>query len=176
MTSRTAISPRGSLFGRDDLERDIKWKNVTDYYKRRREWNEREGRYVVREYVRVWIDVSELDAMQRFKQSDYVGFAGQDGIAGKYTGVDEFVRSQKDALLMPRVRIHSPGHEVVEIVDGRHRFAWVRDHGAQALPVLAPADEAREIEKLVGTKLRACRVTMWHIPEWRYDPTKQVRL
>jgi hypothetical protein len=152
-------------FGAGAAARDINWKNLTDFYKRRREWNEREDRWVMREYVRVWIDVSKLDAMLRLKQSDYVGFAGQDGILGKYTGVDEFVRSQKDALLMPRVGVHSPSHKVVEILDGRHRFAWMRDHGAQALPVSAPADEVREIAKLVGTKLRVCRVTMRYIPE-----------
>ncbi len=169
MTSRTAISPRALPFGRDAHEREINWKNLTDFYKRRREWNEGEGRYVMREYVRVWIDVRKLDDMLRLRPSAYVGFAGQNGIHGKYAGVEEFVRSQKDALLMPRVGVHSPSHKVVEILDGRHRFAWMRDHGARAIPVLAPADEAREIAKPVGTKLRVCRVTMWYIPERCYD-------
>lgn len=107
--------------------------------------------------------------MLPLRPSEYVGFAGENGIRGKYTGVDDFVRSDKGALYMPKAGIYSPegntGQKIVYILDGRHRFAWMRDHGARALPVRTPADEAHEIAELVGTKLRVCRVRMWHIPE-----------
>jgi hypothetical protein len=174
MTTPTLISHRRALpFGRGDFDREIKWKNLTGLDKRKRQWNEREGRWGVREYVRVWIDVSKLDAMLAVRPSEYVGFAGKNGIIGKYAGVDDFVRSEKGALYMPRAGIHSPegntSYKGVEILDGRHRFAWMRDYGARALPVCAPADEAHEIAELVGTKLRLCRVRMWHIPERCYD-------
>jgi hypothetical protein len=101
--------------------------------------------------------------MLRLVPSDYGGFAGENGILGKYTGVDDFVRSGKEALYMPKAGTRSPagyaGNKIAYILDGRHRFAWMRDHGAQALPVSAPADEALEIAKLVRTELRVCRVT-----------------
>jgi hypothetical protein len=162
--------------GREDLEHDVSWQKLTRLSKRKWCWNKLEWR----EYVRVWIDVTKLDAMLRLVPSDYVGFAGENGILGKYTGVDDFVRSGKEALYMPKagVRSHagSAGDKIAYILDGRHRFAWMRDHGAQAIPVSAPADEALEIAKLVRTKFRVCRVTMRHIPEWRYDPINHVRL
>jgi hypothetical protein len=156
-----------------DFEREIRWKNLTGLSKRKRYWNEREGRSDVRECVRVWINISKLDAMLAVRPSEYVGFAGENGIIGKYAGVDDFVRSKNEALYMPTAGIHSPeggaGHRIVYILDGRHRFAWMRDHDAEALPVSAPTEEAQEITKLVGTKLRVCRVMMWNIPERCYD-------
>jgi hypothetical protein len=76
--------------GRHDVERDISWKKLTDLSKRKRYWNKREGRWDVREYVRVWIDVSKLDAMLAVGPYVYVGFAGKNGIIGKYAGVDDF--------------------------------------------------------------------------------------
>jgi hypothetical protein len=36
----------------------------------------------------------------------------------------------------------------------------MRDHGAQALPVEAPIGEAREVNRLVGSKARICRVAV----------------
>ena len=111
--------------------------------------------------------------MLAVRPSEYVGLAGKNGIIGKYAGVDDFVRSQKGALYMPKAGINSPegntSSNAVDILDGRHRFAWMRDHGARELPVCAPADEVHEIAELVGTKLRVCRVRMWHIRERCYD-------
>ena len=68
---------------------------------------------------------------------------------------------------MPQVGFHraSDNHRTVYVQDGRHRFAWMRDHGAEALPVAVLADEARDVAKLVGTKNRICRVNMFYIPE-----------
>jgi hypothetical protein len=139
----------------DCVERIAPWKNVSRFY----------GPGY---YKRVWIDVLKLDAMLQI-QDNYVGFAGENGIHDRYSGVDEFVWSGKP-LSMPQVRIHR-GHEKgpderVYFWDGRHRFAWMRDHGALALPVAALADEAVEIARLVGTKTRICRVTMEYIPEY----------
>ena len=149
-----------------DLERVIRW-NERPFY--RRCWRERE------DYVPVWIDVQKLDAMLGLASNTvHVRFAGEDGILGKYNGVDRFVRPRRrTAIEMSRVEIEPaceahPDRRIVYIIDGRHRFAWMRDHGAEALPVAAPASEASEIAQLVGTEDRFCRVTMFRIPE--YDP------
>ena len=37
-----------------------------------------------------------------------------------------------------------PDRRIVYIIDGRHRFAWMRHHGADSLRVAAPASEASE--------------------------------
>ena len=72
-----------------------------------------------------------------------------------------FWRQGKGDFDMISVYVDAKGaHRVVSIHDGRHRFAWMRDHGAQALPIAAPIGEAREIRKLIGSKARICRVTV----------------
>jgi hypothetical protein len=136
-------------------------------------WDERAFQLSRENYVPVWIAVLKLDAMLPLASNmHHVRFAGENGIGDKYTGVDEFVRSHKRTLLsMPWVKIERacekhPDQDIVYIMNGRHRFAWMRDHGAQSLPVGASVSEADEIARLVGTKDRVCRVTMWKIPEW----------
>jgi hypothetical protein len=104
---------------------------------------------------------------------EHVRFAGENGIRGKYTGVDEFVRSHRRTLiLMPWAQIEPANakhaEEIVHLFNGRHRFAWMRDHGAKTLPIAVLASEASQVAKLVGTEDRICRVTMARIPE--HDP------
>jgi hypothetical protein len=55
-------------------------------------------------YVPVWIDVLKLDGMLPLGPLRHVGFAGEQGINGKYAGVDKFVRRCK-ALYMAEVGI-----------------------------------------------------------------------
>lgn len=125
-------------------ERIVRWKDAWPYLK----------------YKRVWIDVRKLDVI--LQPGDRVGVGGQDGIARKYSGVEEFMASGK-AVYMPQLRLRHVndggfGRQTIGIHDGRHRFAWMRDHGAQALPVTAKPDEAHEIARLVGTGVRVCRI------------------
>jgi hypothetical protein len=62
---------------------------------------------------------------------------------------------------MPTVCMRTAnGRRFVGISDGRHRFAWLRDHGAKALPVAAPIGDVNEVRRLVGSKARICCVTM----------------
>jgi hypothetical protein len=124
-------------------------------------------------HTRVWIDVQKLDAMLPLaSKMHHVGFAGKNGIYGKYAGVDEFVRSSPGTTLyMPQARIEAadqkhPNQSIVYIFNGRHRFAWMRDHGARALPVEVLNSEAKEVARLIGTKNSSCLATMHHIPEW----------
>jgi hypothetical protein len=43
----------------------------------------------------------------------------------------------------------------ISFTDGRHRFAWLRDHGVTALPIDVDGDELARIEKRFGTSERA---------------------
>jgi len=150
--------------------RVISWNRPTSYF-----WS-RDKRVWLYD-KRVWLDVFKLEAMLRLEPSRHVGFAGENGIEGRYDGVDEFVASG-EALDMPKVKISPDGCKGangsgrVIIADGRHRFAWMRDHGAAALPAAVPADDADEVAKLIGTKARICRVTMWPIPEVPHGPPR----
>jgi hypothetical protein len=121
-------------------------------------------------WVAVWIDVPKLDAMLRAsKILPYVGFAGKDGTKGLYTGVDEFVRQSRTKIYMPEAYIERANErhpQIVSLGDGRHRFAWMRDHGALALPIAAQVGAADKVAQLIGTEKRTCLVTMQQIPEW----------
>jgi hypothetical protein len=140
-SSQIGRAPRlPEFFNPIEHSRDIRWKYETRT-----------------KFERVWIDVSKLDQMLQLRPQFYVGHGGQNGIRERYARIGEFVALSK-ALDMPQVYIDR-NRGFVDIYDGRHRFAWMRDHGAQALPVSAQADELTEIKRLVGTKSRTCRVT-----------------
>ena len=146
-------------------------KDLSAVPKRAIAWDERASGAVQGDYVPIWIDVRKLDALLPLASNMiHVGCAGENGVHGKYAGFDEFVRSHK-RISMPWVKIERackehPDQDIAYISNGRHRFAWMRDHGAQALPVSVLRSEANEVAQLVGTRARECRVTMDHIPEW----------
>jgi hypothetical protein len=123
-------------------ERIVQWRNGLAYLK----------------YRTIWIDVRKLDAiLQQVEPHNYVGFRGQNGIDGKYAGFEEFMTSGKP-VSMPTLARNEGGN--ISLYNGRHRFAWMRDHGARALPVNTPPKDATEIRRVVGTKVRVCRVWM----------------
>lgn len=48
----------------------------------------------------------------------------------------------------------------LSFVNGRHRFAWMRDHGATAIPICVDEEQASEIQFLLGSALQICRVAL----------------
>jgi|GEM_PF-3490123 len=48
---------------------------------------------------------------------------------------------------------------VVSFSDGRHRFAWLRDHGVQAMPVQVSSEQRQEFENLFGVSDRVSTIT-----------------
>lgn len=72
----------------------------------------------------------------------------------RYWGFGEWL-AERRKVWMPDVGL-SDGH--ISFNDGRHRFAWLRDHGVRALPVtVSPRIEA-EMERRFGTKSRTSRL------------------
>lgn len=103
----------------------------------------------------VWIDLAKFDLCWR-EASDYVGpGATGDRIEGRYERVGKYVAAG-NPLFMPRVCFDDDG--IITFTDGRHRVAWLRDRGAEALPVEAPPDQAATIRARFGT---ACRETIF---------------
>jgi hypothetical protein len=74
--------------------------------------------------------------------------------------VPEVIRDQRGRAIGETGAYH------VVFENGRHRTAWVRDHGATALPVLVDASDADVIESELGTSDRVCRVIV-RLPESR---------
>jgi hypothetical protein len=104
-------------------------------------------------YRLVKVDVARLD---RSWQRD-TGFAlGPGGIGpsakpGAYANAQSFLRAQRAKGLpvhAPRVSLDRKGQ--VSIGDGRHRFAALRDSGAQIIFVTATRSQANRIRKLYG--------------------------
>lgn len=104
----------------------------------------------------VWVDVARVEAVFSLNRGHYVGMGGIGaGQSGRYENVGSFIQSGK-VVWMPELSLDDDG--VLWFTDGRHRFAWVRDHGASALPVGTDPDRAVELAARLGTHLRECRV------------------
>jgi hypothetical protein len=109
--------------------------------------------------VVVWISVAKLDASWKNDGIYYVG-VGACGPGNakptKYKAFGEWLK-QGDPVWMPHIGI-SDGH--VSFSDGRHRFAWLRDHGVRTLPVTVSPGIAAEIRRRFGTQSRTSRLRM----------------
>lgn len=45
-----------------------------------------------------------------------------------------------------------------DFTNGRHRFAWMRDHDVEALPIAYEPNEADDLWQRFGTELRVSRL------------------
>jgi hypothetical protein len=99
----------------------------------------------------VWVDVMKLDQSWR-DDSCYVGPGGTgESIEGRYEAVGKYISAARP-LYMPSVCLDDDG--VICFTDGRHRVAWLRDHGVEALPIEVPPRQAAVIEARFGTPCR----------------------
>jgi hypothetical protein len=105
----------------------------------------------------VWIDVDKVDRLWRFDGSFYIGRGGvgQSASPSRYARVGDWVTQRFGAMWMSLL-VFEKG--VVSFTDGRHRFAWMRDHGARALPVSVYPGDGERISRALGSKLKACRI------------------
>ncbi|MBU9172470.1 hypothetical protein [Burkholderia gladioli] len=104
----------------------------------------------------VWAAVDLLDAVWR-DTTDYVGVGGRGSDQnGKYEAVGTFLRHAigKCQIFIPTVSLEN-GKAV--FTDGRHRFAWLRDHGLRVLPVEVDEDSAGACRTCFGTSERVGR-------------------
>jgi len=102
----------------------------------------------------VWIDVVRLEVCW---PRDYLYIAK--GAPDHRWGYEKFGRWLSQATVpveMPHISIDETNQ--IHFTNGRHRFAWMRDHGAKALPVTICDREAGVLSELAGTELRECRI------------------
>lgn len=105
----------------------------------------------------IWTAVELLDQAWR-SAADYVGLRGAgSNQPGKYETVGNFLRRNAGQirLFVPSVSI---AYGTVEFTDGRHRFAWLRDQGLQALPVEVDAECEAVFRARFETGLRVGRL------------------
>lgn len=99
-----------------------------------------------RDYVTVWVDVAKVEAeMSGLLQ---VGPGGVGGIDDRYQRFGEFAATGK-AIEQPRAYIDAADR--VAFSNGRHRWAWLRDHGVTEIPVSVRRAQAAEIRRRFGS-------------------------
>jgi hypothetical protein len=116
-------------------------------------WETPKGRH---NDVPVWIDIQALD--HSWAQDElHVGQGGEGGMKRRYDGFGRWIASATVPVQMPEVAL-SHRNEVA-FTNGRHRFSWLRDHGAEAMPVLVDKSQAGEFARRFGTSVR---ITKYH--------------
>lgn len=99
----------------------------------------------------VWIDVARLDEAWRGDGSYYVAFGGQGGSKERFARAGERFMAGLETY-MPEVCLEADG--TVTFTDGRHRFAWCRDHGVAVMPVAVCREGEAEMRRRFGTDSR----------------------
>ena len=103
----------------------------------------------------IWVDVEKLNASWS-KDDSYLGpdSATTDDQHDRYIRFGEWLRENlaTTEVCIPHIGVDDG---IVFFTDGRHRFAWCRDHGVKYLPITtSPGCYGPEIEKLFGTEVR----------------------
>lgn len=94
----------------------------------------------------VWINVAKLDEALQNDSDFYVGKNGAGGIKNRYARFGEFL---KTGIPIEAAIVSVDKNGMASITNGRHRFAWFRDHSAKYLPVCMD-DESIEYAKQFG--------------------------
>lgn len=124
-------------------------------------WVERKPPDGVEPDAVVWVRVDTLERSWQICDGWYVGPGGTGHpIDGRYDKIGKRIRSG-NPVWIPWVTLDA-GDGEVDFTDGRHTFAWLRDHGVTALPVQVPPSQAASVEARFGTIIR--------LSTWQEDP------
>ena len=81
----------------------------------------------------VWVDVEAFDRLWKKDPEMYVAPGGVGGIKGRYERFGKFLETG-ESVIMSEVGV-SPRTGTIEFTNGRHRFAYLRDHGVKTIPI-----------------------------------------
>ena len=98
----------------------------------------------------VWVDVVALDRAWRLSDQ-YLEPGGDNGQSDRYAGVERWFAANRHCDLICATFDES----AVVFTDGRHRFAWLRDQGVEALPLQVPPRQATRFVRRFGATIRA---------------------
>ena len=106
-----------------------------------------------RNYTLIPVSVSMLDKLWQRDRGFYIapGASGSNEIKGRYERFDQFYKQDPSRdIEAPEIGLTDNPHAPIAFDDGRHRFAWARDHGVDEIMVLVPAEQAGSIDKLLN--------------------------
>lgn len=92
------------------------------------------------------VNVIKLDHLWKKDPEFYVGKGGEGQIKNRYENFGDFLARKPSHINASHVTITPNG---VTFTNGRHRFAWFRDHGYKTLPV-SMDDESLYYAKKIG--------------------------
>ena len=108
--------------------------------------------------VTLWVDVLKVDRSWVKDEAYYITAGGGGAaISGRYARAGEHIRGGVP-LWMGALCLGD--EDEIGFTDGRHRFAWLRDHGVEALPVQVPPEEAAAIKARFGTRRRVSSLSV----------------
>ncbi len=98
----------------------------------------------------VCVDPSKFDVAW-MRSDQWVSPGGLTGAQGqRYRRIGEWIEAGNSIAMCEA----SNDDHAVCFINGRHRFAWLRDRGVRAMPMQVPPSEAEWFEKEFGTPLR----------------------
>lgn len=102
----------------------------------------------------VWLNVVEADLAWRRDAGYYIPPGARDH---RYEKFGEWLLRANRVVWMPTACFYRGR---LNFTDGRHRFAWLRDHGAEAIPVTTDSSRgwAGRLEAKLGTPLRITQI------------------
>lgn len=100
--------------------------------------------------VVVTLSVPRLNAvLEEHRIFDHVGLNGEGGKIAKYLGVEAWLKKH-DYINMPLLDLRVNYSTGVRLNDGRHTFAFLRDHGLMKMKFAIPEDKVHIIINCFG--------------------------
>jgi hypothetical protein len=106
-----------------------------------------------RNYKLVPVSVDVLDRLWRKDRSFYIapGANGSNEIKGRYERFEQFINQDPTrGIEASEIGLTGNPNAPVAFDNGRHRFAWARDHGIRQVMVLVPNEQSDDISKMLG--------------------------
>jgi hypothetical protein len=93
------------------------------------------------------ISVPAFDSLWANDTGYYIGHGGDGSIKNRYPDFGKWLQQTNEPVIAPSVSIDNHGN--VSFSNGRHRFAWFRDHGYKTIP-LSMDDKSKKNAKKLG--------------------------
>lgn len=104
----------------------------------------------------IWVDLTKLDFYWQHNPG-YIGLAGTGAtIGGRYRKFGEWITKREK---IHYVSLNYSKYGYIDFSDGRHRTAWLRDHGVVAIPILTDIESKQWLLEHCGSDLRESILT-----------------
>jgi hypothetical protein len=102
--------------------------------------------------VVVTVDSNKVDADWSRDKDFYIGGPDSKNVIRNRLGsrYDQFGEWFAKGQPVEMSELYISYYDKPGFVNGRHRFAWMRDHGVVEIPVVVPTEQAEEIKRRYG--------------------------